>query len=372
MPVGFDKKNAVKGAAIGSFVGPLGTVVGAGLGAFASDELSEMDPTKGPRPSTFTPPELDKGQQFQSTYKPTAEYKPTAYAGQFDAAGGGKQLTALEETLGVQGFNGDQFRNSQSAAIDSQVARNTQAAQRVNDQAAMNSGLGNSGMNRALDQLARSEGDAASIQAKAALEGQIAGLQQSENQFRTNTAMGAAGQTLQNTQFGANLGENQAQFGANFQEGQNQFGANMDLQTANLNEGQRQFNETAKYGTASDQHMINEVLPIQLRDQRRGALLGAGTSLGGGLLQGAGAMAAACWIAEALYGPQDFRTHNARYAVNVIWPEYKVGRFFRGLYLKYGQQVAKKVEQSKILEAIFTPVFGLIWRQGAKAMKEAK
>jgi hypothetical protein len=397
----FDTKLA-KGLATGMTAGTSDLYLGYGLGADeakyqaskasngngvlggASDMVFGKDTTP-----QFQAPELTQGtavkaDAVKSNYE--SAYNPTAYNGQFDAAGGGTQLNNLEKTLGVQGFDGNQFRSAQSAAIDSQVARNTAASQRVNDQNAMSSGLGNSGMNRALDQLARSEGDAAGIQAKAALEGQVAGMQQNENQFRTGTAMSAAGQQLQNTQFGAGLTEQQAQFA----EGANQFGAGLDLQAqsanqganlqaAGLNEGMRQYDESAKYGTAQDSYNLNQIAPKQRADQRSGALLQAGTSLVGGAMSGgasaAGAIlpvaAAACWIAEAIYGAQDQRTHQARYAVNVIWPEYAIGRFLRNLYLKYGQRVAAKVEKSRVLKALFGVPFGFIHRQGAKAM-EAK
>lgn len=75
---------------------------------------------------------------------------------------------------------------------------------------------------------------------------------------------------------------------------------------------------------------------------------------------GAGAAAISlCWIAEAIYGKDDNRTHLARYAVNFIWPRTKVGRMARDLYLRYGEKIAKKK-----WVGIFRPIFELIWRQG--------
>jgi hypothetical protein len=348
MPVNWDWGNAGKGAAAGAATGAVlgsvipgaGTAVGAGVGAVAGGVMAgtAFDPDISNKKSgQFRPAAINEGTQVKadqvsSTYQPTAQYQranynqsssynPNAYTGQFDASGGGQQLTNLERAIGVQGFNGDQYRSAQGAAIDAQTARNTAAARRVNDQAANNSGLGTSGMNRALDQLARSEGDNSALLAKSQLEGQIAGLQQNENQFRTGSALSAAGQQLQNTQFGAGLGEQQSQFGANFQEGknqfaanfaenqnqfgatfaenQNQFGANQNLaaQTTNagnnlnaaqLNEGQRQFNEQAKYGASVDQYNYNVLAPQQRKDQRSGALLNAGTSLLGSSIGAAG------------------------------------------------------------------------------------
>jgi hypothetical protein len=336
--------------------------------------------------ATFKPPTLNEGNDVSSTYTPTnvsLNYNPTAYTGKYDAVGGGNQLTNLEKALGVQGFNGDQFRSANAAAIDAQVAKNTQRNRMMNDQMAANSGLGNSGMNRALDQIARSEGDTAALTAKAGLEGQIAGLQQNENQFRTGSALNVAGADLQNKQFGANLTENQAQFGAGkdleaqqLNQTNQQSAAGLNLTADQINEGRRQYNESAKYGAGADTYAMNEVAPQQRKDQRSGAILQAGSNIGGSMLglggSIVGAAAGMCWIAEALYGVSDQRTYKARYAVNVVWPEYKIGRFLRSLYAKYGRQVAAKVKESSILKAAFTPVFALIWRQGEKAMKGAK
>lgn len=378
----WNNENAAKGAATGAVLGSalpgVGTVIGAGVGGVlgGTGAGKNLDPTRVKTLPKFQGTEFDQGQKFQTTaeYNPTATYDPKAYTGQYSASGGGQQLNELEKTLGVQAFDGNRFRDARSAAIDSQVARNTAAARRVNDQQAVSSGLGNSGMNRALDQLARSEGDAASIQAKAALEGQVAGMQQNENQFRTGSALSAAGQQLQNTQFGANLGENQAQFGANFQEGQNQFGANFQLNkdttAQTFDEGQRQFNEQAKYGQELDQYNLNVVAPEQRKEQRKGALLQAGSSLVGAGVGAAGSVAGAaamCWVAEAVYGVDDYRTHAARFAVMNEWPKHPVTRVLRSLYAKYGQRFAEVVKGSPVLRLVMRVPFAFIWRQGQDA-----
>jgi hypothetical protein len=323
----------------------------------------------------FKPPTLNEGTQAQSTYKPSdvnLNYNPTSYKGQYDAVGGGNQLSNLEQALGVQAFNGDQFRSAQSAGIDAQIGKQVAANRRANDQAAANSGLGNSGMNRALDQLARAEGDSAGLIAKAQLEGQIAGLQQGENQFRTGSALNIAGQNLQNQQFGAQFGENQAQFGATKDlEAQqlnqtNQYNAaGLNLQADQLNEGQRQYNESAKYGASADKYSMNQVAPQQRKDQRSGAILQAGSNMAGGLTSAAGPIlaAAACRIAEATFGIDHPATNRARYRVNLQWPEWA-----KALYIRHMDKIAAFIKKHPATKLISKPVFLLIGF-GAPEMK---
>lgn len=68
---------------------------------------------------------------------------------------------------------------------------------------------------------------------------------------------------------------------------------------------------------------------------------------------GAGAVAAMCWIAEALYGPMDHRTWLVRW-----WVIFEAPEWVRVLYRRYGRQLAA----SRAI-VLFQPVFAvLVWR----------
>jgi len=87
-----------------------------------------------------------------------------------------------------------------------------------------------------------------------------------------------------------------------------------------------------------------------------------GSSWGGG----GGGAAAMCWIAEALFGKTDIRTHCARWYVNHILPHSLSGRVFRYWYSRYGQEVARRIPSSPLLRLLLTPVFTYLANQGAR------
>jgi len=81
--------------------------------------------------------------------------------------------------------------------------------------------------------------------------------------------------------------------------------------------------------------------------------------------EGAGG-GAVCWIAEALFGKPDLRTHCARWYVMNILTQSFVGRLFYKWYLKNGERIAKRVPTSPLLRALFTPLFTHFANQGAR------
>ena len=254
---------AAKGAAAGSAVAPgLGTIAGGIAGGFMGNDGDVPQPM-----GQYKPPELERGQQFT----------PGTYKGQFDPRQGGQQYQGLEQQMGIQGFDRQGFQDAQMGALRSNAMAQLGQQQRGVDQAGMGAGLGGSGMNRALNQLAGSEADRTVALGAANIAGQTAQLGAQEDARRMGGALGIAGQNLQNRQFGAGFDAQQRQFGAGF------------------NEQQRQFDQGALQGQYQDQYMMNEVLPAQRADQRRAGnqaflgqigqgLMSAGGQLGGALL----------------------------------------------------------------------------------------
>lgn len=95
------------------------------------------------------------------------------------------------------------------------------------------------------------------------------------------------------------------------------------------------------------------------------------TALGTAAISGAGqagsAALKACWIAEAIYGVDDPRTHLMRYWMNHVWAkESKVGALVMKVYLAIGQSVAKLVRRSLIVRSMFQPLFDAGLRRAQK------
>lgn len=76
-----------------------------------------------------------------------------------------------------------------------------------------------------------------------------------------------------------------------------------------------------------------------------------------------------CWIAEAIYGETDPRTHYARYAVTVMWERNMFSRMLKRLYGRYGRRVAAQIKKHPSLKLLFRPAFEIIWRQGRNELE---
>lgn len=82
---------------------------------------------------------------------------------------------------------------------------------------------------------------------------------------------------------------------------------------------------------------------------------------------GAVGAAAACWIAEELFGVNDARTILLRKWVSETWPQRSlVGKLAFGLYLKHGRKVAKFIQDSPAARAVCAAIFSLALRQARK------
>lgn len=113
---------------------------------------------------------------------------------------------------------------------------------------------------------------------------------------------------------------------------------NQNSATSNLN-GAGATN-TSLYGTASQQVASPWSSVI-------GAAAGVGSS----------AITKYCWIAEAVYGVDDIRTHVVRAYLSGSFRDGLLGSLIMRVYGAVGKQVAWFVRRSKILRALFTPVF---------------
>lgn len=75
-------------------------------------------------------------------------------------------------------------------------------------------------------------------------------------------------------------------------------------------------------------------------------------------MQAAGG-AVGCWIAEAVYGVDDPRTHIVRAWLNGPFRETRAGNLIMDLYLAIGKPVAWAVRRSSLLRRLFRPLFNL-------------
>lgn len=83
----------------------------------------------------------------------------------------------------------------------------------------------------------------------------------------------------------------------------------------------------------------------------------------GSLVGAGGEIAAACWIAEVLYGKHDFRTHALRYWLNTYYDATRFGSYVMWLYRRFGRRVAAWIERHPRLgRFIFRPIFDRAWR----------
>ena len=72
---------------------------------------------------------------------------------------------------------------------------------------------------------------------------------------------------------------------------------------------------------------------------------------------GSGAHTRICWIAEALYGAADPRTHLLRMWLVDVYSKTAVGSIVVGLYKLFGRELAALVRRSSLLQGLLRPVF---------------
>jgi hypothetical protein len=84
----------------------------------------------------------------------------------------------------------------------------------------------------------------------------------------------------------------------------------------------------------------------------------------GGAAAGAAAGAAkGCWIAEAIYGVDDIRTHTVRAWLNGSFRQSFMGDLVMRFYLKFGQLIAAQVYSGKISRSTLKPLFDMAFRK---------
>jgi hypothetical protein len=104
--------------------------------------------------------------------------------------------------------------------------------------------------------------------------------------------------------------------------------------------------------------------PAQMIGQGLGQLggqLGAAALMPTTAVPMAAGAAAGCWVAMAIFGEHSLYTHLARHWVNNVAP-----KWFKRLYLRYGERFAKRVEKSDLLKRLLRPLFLSFARWGAR------
>jgi hypothetical protein len=75
-----------------------------------------------------------------------------------------------------------------------------------------------------------------------------------------------------------------------------------------------------------------------------------------------------CWIAEAIYGINDWRTHLVRAWLNGPFMDSAIGRIIMNLYFRFGQRIAAFVRKYKPVKLIFKPIFNIALQKAIKAL----
>jgi hypothetical protein len=93
----------------------------------------------------------------------------------------------------------------------------------------------------------------------------------------------------------------------------------------------------------------------------------------GQIMQGIGAVnpvrVNVCWIAEAIYGVNDLRTHLVRAYLNGPFDRTPLGHFVMQLYQRFGQGVARQVRRHRWLKQMFRPLFDRALRSSIRWMQ---
>lgn len=158
---------------------------------------------------------------------------------------------------------------------------------------------------------------------------------------------------------------------------------NQAQQLSQANLGITQYNENIRQqnfwnainGLSGNAAMMNPQSYAGEANQGTSALSGIGTAYYnsqqsgwlnaalGGLGAAAGGWASGgfktpgCWIAEAIYGAEDLRTHVVREWLNTRFIEQPAGRVVMRFYLRFGERIAVKVRKYRILKTLLRPLF---------------
>lgn len=84
-----------------------------------------------------------------------------------------------------------------------------------------------------------------------------------------------------------------------------------------------------------------------------------GSDLVRGAAAGAAGATTGCWIAEAIYGVDDPRTHLTRAWLNLEFRKSVLGAAVMKFYLAFGQRIAGVVRNNRLVRLALTPIFVL-------------
>jgi hypothetical protein len=135
--------------------------------------------------------------------------------------------------------------------------------------------------------------------------------------------------------------------------------------------GQQQIaNPAAFYGLANQGN--NSIMQAPLQSPGLAGVLGgvASSAFGAAGKSGGFGSLFGCWIAEALYGANDPRTHLVRLWLNLEFRKRRMGRVVMALYLRFGQRVATRAQRSRALRAALRPWFEWALRRARKWVGE--
>lgn len=128
--------------------------------------------------------------------------------------------------------------------------------------------------------------------------------------------------------------------------------ASLGTQAAQLGLGQT----TA--GISSGNSSANTYAQVgQEQNQAKASTLGFFGELAGAAGQGAGLAASGCWIAEAIYGADDWRTLMIRPWLNGPFRDTFFGRVVMAFYYRFGFSFASVVRSSASLKKMLKPLF---------------
>lgn len=75
-----------------------------------------------------------------------------------------------------------------------------------------------------------------------------------------------------------------------------------------------------------------------------------------------------CWVASVLYGQYAWQTHVLRWYIWGPFSDHPAGHLFADLYLRYGRQAARFLEQHPDVQTLVRPLFDLLLRQALAAL----
>lgn len=116
---------------------------------------------------------------------------------------------------------------------------------------------------------------------------------------------------------------------------------------------------SSSYGNIANQQAQGKATTMGFLGNLAGA---AGTAFGG----------KPCWIAEAIYGVDDPRTHAARAWLIGPFSDVWYGRLVVQIYCVFGKHVAAVVRRSRILKATFKPLFDMAATRGRELVAMAR